>query len=94
MRTDIFGLTPRQRDMFGGEEQTLDTPMTAEEIRAELTRTLDLLRASEMMPWPVRQELQIRTMFPDIASKLPRDEAEALTAAFDEEMRRLRREAA
>ncbi len=94
MRTDIFGLTPRQHDMFGGEEQALDTPMTLGEIHAELTRTIDLLRASETMPWPVRQALQIRTMFPEIAMKLPRAEREALIEQFETELRRLRRDVA
>ena len=94
MRTDIFGLTPRQHDMFGAPQGTFDTPMTLDDIRRELGETLDTLRAAEDFPWPTRQMLTISTMFPDIAGKLPRDEAQALVAAFNTEMRRLRREAA
>jgi len=94
MRTDIFGLAPRQHDMFGAPQETFDTPMTVEEIRAELTATLDLLEQADIMPWPVRQELEIRTMFPNIAGKLPRDEAEALVRRFDAAFLRLRPHAA
>lgn len=94
MRTDIFGLAPRQHDMFGAVQESFDTPMTLDEIRRALRDAVDLLHASEKMPWPTRQELRIRTMFPEIASKLPPDEAAELIEAFASEMRRLRREAA
>ena len=94
MRTDIFGLTPRQHDMFGAPQGTFDTPMTLDEIRRELGETLETLRAAETFPWPTRQMLTISTMFPDIAGKLPCDEAQVLIQEFNAEMRRLRREPA
>ena len=94
MRTDIFGLAPRQHDMFGVPQETFDVPMTVAEIRAELLTTLDMLRAAETMPWPTRMMLRIETMFPDIAAKLPADEAEALVGRFLCEMSRLRAKAA
>lgn len=94
MRTDIFGLSPRQHDMFGGEEKTLDQPMTVDEIRAELTSALDLLEASAEMPWPARRAILVRNMFPEIATKLPPAERDALIARFDTQMRRLRPAAA
>ena len=94
MRTDIFGLAPRQHDMFGAPQETFDTPMTVEEIRVELREALDLLQSSDAMPWPVKLELQVRNMFPEIASKLPSAEAADLVRAFDLEIVRLRPEAA
>lgn len=94
MRTDIFGMAPRQHDMFGVPQETFDIPMTVDDIRAELTEALALLRCSDSMPWPVKLELQVRNMFPEIAGKLPKEEAAALVAAFDAEILRLRPQAA
>lgn len=94
MRTDVFGLTPRQHDMFGEPQGTFDTPMTADEIRAELERTLAEMRASETMPWPTRRMQAIETMFPDHAARLPQEESARLISGFESELRRLRRCAA
>ncbi len=94
MRTDIFGLAPRQQDMFGEPQGSLDTMMTAAEIRAELQEVVELLRASTVMPWEARQMLQISNMFPEIASHLPEPEAEDFVTEFHREMGRLRKEAA
>ena len=94
MRTDIFGLAPRQHDMFGVPQETFDVPMTEAEIRRELTGTIDLLRRAEVLPWAVPLMLRIDTMFPEIAGKLPVDEASELIAAFKLEMHRLRDKAA
>lgn len=94
MRTDIFGLAPRQHDMFGAPQESFDEPMSVEEIRAELSEAVELLRRSDEMPWSTAMTLRIITMFPDIASKLPEPEATELVAAFNTEMKRLRREAA
>lgn len=90
MRTDIYGLTPRQHDMFGAPRGTFDTPMSLDEIRRELEETLAVLRAADAMPWPAKRMLETVNMFPALASELPDDEAAALNAAFDAEMRRLR----
>ena len=94
MRTDIFGLAPRQLDMFGVPQETFDEPMTVEEIRVELRQAVALLCASEDLPWPTALTLRIVTMFPDIASKLPPEEAAELNSAFNTEIKRLRRQAA
>lgn len=94
MRTDIFGLAPRQQDMFGAPQGSLDTMMTDDEIRAELQDVIDLLRASDAMPWETRQMIQISNMFPEIAARLPEGEAASFVEAFNSEMQRLRRAAA
>ena len=94
MRTDIFGLSPRQHDMFGEPQISFDTMMTDYEIRAELQGVLDLLRVSDVIPWETRQMLQISNMFPELAAKLPVDEAVELSSEFALEMNRLRKAAA
>lgn len=94
MRTDIFGLAPRQQDMFGVEQETFDEPMTEAEIRRELTETVAMLRNAKVLPWSVPLMLRVDTMFPEIAEKLPREEAVGLIAAFRLEMHRLRDKAA
>lgn len=90
MRTDIYGLSPRQHDMFAPPDATLDGPMTVDDIRRELEATLAQLRAADAAPWPPRRMLETVNMFPALAGKLPVGEAERLNAAFDAEMRRLR----
>lgn len=94
MRTDIFGLAPRQQDMFGQPQGTFDTMMSDDEIRAELREVVELLRSSDTMPWETKQMLQICNMFPEIASRLPISEADGFVSEFDAEMNRLRRAAA
>lgn len=94
MRTDIFGLTPRQHDMFGAPEPVLDAPMSVDDIRAELNRTIAELRAADAIPWSIRRMQMVETMFPDHAARLPAGEGDSLVAAFHDEMRRLGRRAA
>lgn len=90
MRTDIYGLSPRQHDMFAAPEPTLDTPMTSDDIRRELEAVLAQLRGADAVPWPSRRALETVNMFPALAGELPADEAARLNAAFDAEMTRLR----
>lgn len=94
MRTDIFGLSPRQHDMFGEPQSSFDTMMSDDEIRAELREVIELLRASNVIPWETRQMLQINNMFPEIAAKLPPVEKVRLVDDFNFEMNRLRKAAA
>ena len=94
MRTDIFGIAPRQQDMFGEPQSSFDTMMSEDEIRAELQDVIDLLRASNVVPWETRQMLQISNMFPEIAAKLPPVETAGFVGDFNVEMSRLRQAAA
>lgn len=94
MRTDIFGLAPRQQDMFGEPQSSFDTVMSDDEIRAELQDVIDLLTASNAIPWETRQMLQISNMFPELAARLSDVEAAKFVGAFNSEMQRLRRVAA
>jgi len=92
MRTDVYGTGFTQHDMFGQPQGSLEMPMTAAEITAELTRKLDELRGAAAMPWDQREVLRNTVMFPELAARLPDDEGSAIVAAFDAEMRRLRPE--
>jgi hypothetical protein len=94
MRTDIFGLAPRQQDMFGEPQGSFDTVMTDDEIRAELQDVINLLQTSNIIPWETRQMLQISNMFPEIAARLSDQEATEFVRTFNSEMHRLRRAAA
>lgn len=94
MRTDIFGLAPRQHDMFGEPQSSFDTVMSDDEIRSELQDVIDLLTASDTIPWETRQMLQISNMFPELAARLSDVEAAKFVGAFNGEMQRLRRVAA
>jgi hypothetical protein len=94
MQTDIFGIAPRQQDMFGEPQASLDTMMTDDEIRAELREVIELLRASDVMPWETRQMLEISNMFPEISAKLLPAESVAFIGEFNMEMNRLRKVAA
>jgi hypothetical protein len=91
MRTDIFGLAPRQHDMFGETQSAFDTMMSDDEMRAELQEVIDLLRCSDVMPWETRQMQQISNMFPEIATHLPDTEAQKYIELFNCEMNRLRK---
>ena len=90
MRTDVFGLAPRQQDMFGEPQGIFDTMMSDDEIRTELQEVIDLLSASNAIPWETRQMIQISNMFPEIAGRLPCAEAARFTGEFDHHMNRLR----
>lgn len=94
MRTDVYGSGFKQHDMFGAPQGSLEMPMTLAEIHAELTRKLNELRAAGTMPWDQGEVLRNTVMFPDMASRLPPQDAADLNAAFDAEMARLRRHAA
>lgn len=90
MRTDIFGLATRQHDMFGAPQESFDTPMTLEDMRAELREALSELEAADTFPWSPSRATAQRVMFGEMAGKLPEQERDALMAAFNAELRRLR----
>lgn len=91
MRTDIFGLAPRQHDMFGEPQGILDTMMTEDEIRTELQEVIELLRSSQVMPWEARQMIQISNVLPEMAAKLSSAESSKFISEFNNEMNRLRK---
>jgi hypothetical protein len=85
-----------QLDLFGPEPEPSDAdykPVTfsadPEEVRRELNRLLAEARASNVFPWEPRKVGLYRTIFPQMANWLPKEEAAQLCFAFEEEMRRL-----
>lgn len=90
MRTDIFGLATRQHDMFGAPQESFDTPMTLDDMRAELQDALRELEDADAFPWSPTRATSQRIMFEEMAGKLPDLEREALMADFNMQLRRLR----
>ena len=88
MRTDFYGMTIRQHDMFAGPADTSDT-MTVDDIRRELRDAVAELHTANALPWTIRQLQEARTMFPEFAAHLPDAEARPLLAAFAAELARL-----
>ncbi len=85
-----------QLDLFGEEPEASDendTPVTfsadPDEVRRELNRLLEEARGSNVFPWEPRKVGLYRTIFPQMANWLPKDEAAQLCFAFEEEMKRL-----
>jgi hypothetical protein len=59
-------------------------------IRKSLNRLLRLAREAQIMPWSEGEARSWEKLFPELATSLPPDEAEALTAEFRSELARLR----
>lgn len=85
-----------QFDLFGAEPELSEEdykPVTyradPEEVRRELTQLLDEARGAKVFPWEARKVGLYRTIFPQMANWLPKDEAAQLCFAFEEEMKRL-----
>jgi hypothetical protein len=83
-----YSTDPRQLDMFGPPPaQTCDTDPA--EVRAELMAVLAKARAAPQVPWDAEQASLYRTVFPQMASWLPADEAARLRREFAAELDRL-----
>lgn len=89
-------MTREQLDLFGPEPEVSDEdykPVTfsadPEDVRRELNDLLDRARNAEVFPWEPRKVGLYRTIFPQMANWLPKDEAAQLCFAFEAEMRRL-----
>jgi hypothetical protein len=86
-----------QLDLFGEEPESSSAedykPVVyradPEEVRRELNRLLDEARAAKVFPWEPRKVGLYRTIFPQMANWLPKEEAEQLCFAFETEMKRL-----
>jgi len=77
---------PAQLDLFGAPPmQSYD----AGEVRTELTAILARARAAPRQPWPASEVAHWRTVFPQMAGRLPAEEARELRRAFAAELARL-----
>ncbi|MEQ8964899.1 MAG: hypothetical protein RID91_03670 [Azospirillaceae bacterium] len=86
-------MTDRQGSLFGEGRMTPPTGSSTPEpavIRRRLESLLDTLRAAETMPLSDRDARMWQTIVPNMTKWLPEAEAEAIRAAFEQEMQRLR----
>lgn len=86
----------RQGDLFGSEAADGDDAETPEyhadpeKVREELHRILAEMRAATSLPWEPAKERLFRTIFPQMANWLPKEEGEQLCFQFEEELLRLK----
>ena len=89
--------SPRQGDLFGSDEpnpsdENFETPTyypDPDEVRAELNKILNEMRAAKSMPWDNARAAVYRTIFPQMSQCLPDDEGAQLRFQFEEELARL-----
>jgi hypothetical protein len=89
--------SPRQGDLFGSDEpnpsdENFETPTyypDPDEVRAELNKILNEMRAAQSMPWDNARTAVYRTIFPQMSQCLPEDEGAQLRFQFEEELARL-----
>ncbi|MGH6840333.1 MAG: hypothetical protein ACREDT_16420 [Methylocella sp.] len=89
---DLFGLNPRQGDLFADEPPRNNGVGVAnpDEIRARLYKMLADARAAESSPpWNERTTRLYQAIFPQMANWLPYAEAEQLRLEFHTELERL-----
>lgn len=87
----------RQGDLFGHEgpdpsDEDFETPVyeaDPDEVRQELRKILEEMRAAESLPWDERRTALYRTIFPQMTGCLPEDEGAQLRFEFMEELKRL-----
>ena len=82
----------RQTDLFesSGAQPQVSTVPDVQAIRERLNRMLDEARRASKMPWDARTARSYERAFPQFANWLPAEEADALCAAFREELEQLR----
>lgn len=83
-----------QLDMFAEQGDLLSAEPASyapspERIRVKLADMLAQLRNAQTMPWDRRTKAYHLTVFPQMASVLPEEEAEQLRLAFHQELERL-----
>jgi hypothetical protein len=89
--------SPRQGDLFGRDEpnpsdENFETPTyypDPDEVRTELNKILNEMRAAKSMPWDNARTAVYRTIFPQMSQCLPEDEGAQLRFQFEEELARL-----
>jgi hypothetical protein len=87
----------RQGDLFGSDapdpsDENFETPTwypDPDEVRTELNRILDEMRAAQSVPSDAARTAVYRTIFPQMSQCLPEDEGAQLRFQFEEELARL-----
>lgn len=88
---DLFGNTDPQGDLFG--EAELPQPVwkpDPDKVRRRLEGILAEARAAEKMPWDWSEQSLYQTIFPQMASLLPEEEADQYRFQFEQEWERLK----
>lgn len=92
---NLFGQpTTTQFSLFGPGENRMTPPRPStrpdpDEIRRKLNRIVEKARNADEMPWSDHDVGMWQTVFPNMASWLPDDEAAQLNLAFEREIERL-----
>ena len=84
---NLFG--EEQDDLFLENAAPRDYRPDPDEVRAELHKILAEARAAERFPWDARRVRLYRTIFPQMATWLPDEEASQLRFDFEAELARL-----
>jgi hypothetical protein len=84
-----------QLSLFGSGEARMSAPTPAPidhsaRARVKLVNLLEIVRAAKTMPWSERDARMWQTVFPQMASWLPDDEANQLRFEFVQEIERLK----
>ena len=92
---DLFGVPPAQGSLFGEGEDRMQAPQRStrpdpDKIRSQLRAVIAKARRAETLPWPERETRMWQTVFPNMASWLPEEEAEQLVFEFTAEIERLK----
>ncbi|GLI93287.1 hypothetical protein [Methylocystis echinoides] len=87
---DLFGHTPPQGDLFGGDSPAATPKVDPAAIRLRLQAMLDDIRAArDESPWSSATTQLNKLLFPQMANWLPAVERDALRMAFEAELARL-----
>ena len=86
---DLFGDEPQPELFDAGAAPPAYRP-DPDDVRARLHRILAEARAAEKVPWDSDKLLVYRSIFPQMTSWLPEEEAAQLRFEFDTEMARLK----
>ena len=87
-------MSSRQGDLFGQDQsEDRETPTyhaDPEKVRARLHKILAEARAAQELPWEPTTVSLYRTIFPQMANWLPKEEGEQLCFQFEKELIRLK----
>lgn len=97
-QNELFPSVNAQHSLFGeGDDRMALSPPARRDregdARARLLAVLAQARAAARMPWNARDLRYWQTVFPQLADRLPGEEADQMRFAFAREIERLKRAA-
>jgi hypothetical protein len=78
-----------QADLFGPDAAPPAYRPDPDKVRARLHKILAEMKAAQTLPWEPTTVSLYRTIFPQMANWLPKEEGEQLCFQFEEELIRL-----